>query len=464
MPSTLLPNNATYPGALVVQLQFYNSTSATTIPAVAQNPVTIYARSSNNATMQVSTQSQGSQNSGIIAAGDSEVAISVTSTFLPGTSEITAQSPGLASSTVGLLSFGPAPNSLSISFAPPRLLSDGNTYTPVTVGLIDNSTGQPARAPVNTIVNLASTISSVGQVEGSVEIPAGQTYARASFSTFAVNGSTLITASASNYTSTNATLTLVTKAATNLGLYSSPNLILGNGQEFSNIVVQLQDSRGNPEKTDVPVTVRLSVLNSSVGSVPTNAIIPPGNTFTQVELNSSLLAGSTNITAVATGFQSGQASFTSFLLPMQITSFVVNPNLLPGERTNVTITALSNGNPIVGANVNWSSATGLLVSIDNVTDSNGTASVLFTAGNIPGDALVNARVSDPGFSTDVVKSSIRILNASSSLPISKPDLLQSNILFIPVWALIVIAVAAPAGAFFFIRRRSSGGYTVDEEE
>ncbi len=464
VPNTLLPNNATYSGALVVQLEFHNSTSGTTVPAVAQNPLSIYARSSNNATMQVATQFQGSQNSGIINTGESEVAISVASTFLPGTSEITAQSPGLASSTAGLLSFGPAPNTLSVSFAPWTLLSDGRTYSPVTVGLIDNSTGQPARAPVNTIVNLASTISSVGKVEGSVTIPAGQTYARATFTTFAVNGSTLITASASNYTSTNATLNLVTKAATSLGLYATPSLVLGNGQEFSNIVVQLQDSKGNPEKTDAPITVRLSVLNSSVGSVPPEAVIPAGNTFTQIELNSSLLAGSTNITAVATGFQAGQAEFMSFELPMNVSSSILNPHLYPGERTNITILAMSDGNPIFGANVNWSIVTGSLLSTDNLTDANGTATAVYSAGNLPGANLVTVQVSKPGFSTFVIQTSVRTLNASASESATKPSLLDSNILFIPVWILIVIAIAAPAGTFFFIRRRSAKGYTVDEEE
>ena len=44
-----------------------------------------------------------------------------------------------------------------------------------------------------------------------------------------IAGSTLITATTSNYTSTNSTLLLVTKAATSLGLSSSPNIGLANG-------------------------------------------------------------------------------------------------------------------------------------------------------------------------------------------------------------------------------------------
>jgi len=465
VPTTLLPNNATYGGALVVQLEFLNNTNGQTSPAIAQNSVTIYARSSDNSTMQVATQYQGNQNiSGMISSGDSEVAINIASTFLPGTSQITVQSPGLASSTSSLLSFGPAPNTLRVSFAPPQLFSDGKAYPSITVGLVDNSTGQPARAPVNTIVNLASTIASVGQVEPSVTIPAGQTFARATFSTFAVNGSTLITASASNYTSANATLVLVTKAATNLGVYTSPKMILGDGQPYSSIVVQLQDSKGNPEKTDVPITVRLSILNSSVGSIPQQVVISPGNTYAQIELQSSLLAGTTNVTAVATGFESGQTSITSFLLPLQVSSSILAARLLPGQRTNVSVLVTSDGNPISGADVNWSAGSGAFFNTQNQTDSNGTASAVYSAQGAPGAVLIFAQVSKPGFSTMVGQSSLRILNSTSSLPPAKPNFLETNIAFIPVWLLIVIVIAAPAGAFFFIKRRAAAGYTVDEEE
>ena len=463
VPGTLLPDNATYNGALVVQLGYYNETTGSLIPSIADSPVTVYARSSDNSTMQVETGYQGNPTiSGLIPASESEVAISISSTFLPGTAEITSQSPGLASTTFGLLSFGPSANTLSIQFAPPTLIS-GGSYSAITVGLIDNSTGEPARAPVDTIVQLASTVSSVGEVQSSVTIPAGQTYARATFTTSQLNGTTLITASASNFTSANGTLSLVQPAAAKLALYTVPNPVLGNGQGYESMVVQLQNLAGLPEKTDVNVPVQLAIGNSTVGSVPPLVIIPSGQTFAQIEVQASVLAGSTNITATSNGFQFSQANFTTFLLPMQVSSYVGQPHLLPGGQTNITAIVISQDNPVSGAEVNWTTAEGSFLNMENITDSNGSATALYSAGSLPGAILVSAAVSKPGYTPVVEQASLRIINATLPTP-KQTNILESKVGFIPIWTLIVIAIAVPAGAFLFIRRRSSGGYSVDEEE
>ncbi len=463
VPGTLLPNNETYNGALVVQLGYFNASTDSTIPSIADSQTTIYARSSDNSTMQVETEFQGEANvSGVIAPSQSEVAISVSSTFLPGTAEITAQSPGLSSSTLGILSFGPSANTLSVQFAPPTLIS-GGSYSAITVGLIDNSTGEPARAPENTVVDLASTVASVGEVQSTVTIPAGQTYARATFSSSLVNGSTLITASASNYTSANGTLTLVQPAAAALALYGVPNPVLGNGAGYESMVVQLQNLAGLPEKTDVNVPVQLAIGNSSVGSVPPEVVIPAGETFAVIDVQSSLVAGATNITATSNGFLYAQANFSTFLLPMQASYNVVVPFLDPGAQTNITATALSQGNPLSGAEVNWTAASGTLLSLQNYTNSNGTANAVYSAGTTPGAVFISIGISKPGYTPILEQASVRVLNITQSVKKSS-NVLETSVGFIPVWSLIVIAVAVPAGAFFFIRRRSAGGYSVDEEE
>ena len=188
---------------------------------------------------------------------------------------------------------------------------------------------------MNTVVKLSSTIPSVGQIQSSVTIPAGQTYARATFRTFGFAGSTLVTATTSNYTSTDSTLLLVTKAATNLGLSTSPEIVLANGQQYQNLVIQLQDSSGDPEKTDSPVIVQLAIQNSSVGSVSPEVVIPPGSTFAHVILNSTLAQGSTSVAAFATGFTSTQAAFTSTLLQLQVTANPSVPSMKPGGSSNV---------------------------------------------------------------------------------------------------------------------------------
>lgn len=412
--------------------------------------------------MQVDTGPQ------VMQTGQSQVEFSVSSSFLPGFSSITVQSPGVSSATQSLLSFGGTPSALQLQFAPETLLSDGSTYSAVTLGLVDGN-GDPAQAPVNTVVTLSSTIPSVGQIQTSVTIPAGQTYARADFTTYGIAGSTLITAATSNYTSTNATLVLVTKAATNLGLSASPSVLIANGQEYQNLVVQLQDSSGDPEKTDTPVTVELAIQNSTLGSISPTVVIPPGSTFARVTLNVSLVAGSTNVTAFATGFTSGQTGFTNTLLPLQVSAYATVPDLKPTEGTNITVIVTSNNGPISGANVRWTATFGTFGNIVNSTNVNGTASSYFIAGTTPGAAFITINATAPGYKPTVSQTSVRIINTTAT---AKPHAtgiagtINEKIVFIPLWGLIVVAAVVPTTAFVFIRRRSlsGGGYGIDEEE
>ena len=321
---------------------------------------------------------------------------------------------------------------------------------------------------MNTVVSLSSTIPSVGQIQSTLTIPAGQTYARANFTTYGIAGSTLITATTSNYTSTNSTLLLVTKAATSLGLSTSPKIVLANGQQYQNIVVQLQDSSGNPEKTDAPSDCPNSPSKTRrLGSVSPEVVISPGSTFAHITLNASLVEGSTNVTAFATGFTSGQTGFTSTLLPLQVSAFAVVPSLKPTAGTNITLTVGSDNHPIDGASVRWTATLGRLGNIVNSTNANGTASAYFIAGGAPGAAFISASVSKPGYQTTLYQTAVRIINltaASNPHPKGLAGTINEKILFIPLWGFIVIVAVVLATAFFFIRRRSASGGNYDEEE
>ena len=147
VPNTLLPNDRSYNGTVVVEQQEAFS-NGSVIPAVSTNSTSIYARSSDNATMQVSGATMN------ITAGSTYVSMDVNTTFLPGLVSITAQSPGFLADTANLLSFGAIPDTISLQFAPATLISDGSRYNSVVVGLINSGTGGPAIAPLPTIVDL----------------------------------------------------------------------------------------------------------------------------------------------------------------------------------------------------------------------------------------------------------------------------------------------------------------------
>jgi hypothetical protein len=448
-PNTLLPNNSTYPGAVVVELLDTNGNPA----QAGGSGVTVYARSSNNASMFVSTSAQ------VIRPGRTHVLINISSTYLPGSSEITVQASGFGSATSGLVSFGETANKVSLEFAPNTLLSDGGTYNAIIVSLINSQTGTPAIAPVATHVSLATSVSSLGQVQSSVTILPGQSYAIASFTTLGIPGSTVITASASNLTSTNATLSLVTPPATKIGVFAIPSTVVATGNSYQNIIVQLEDSSGNPEKTDVPIPVQLSAQNLTVGSVSQTVTIEPGNTTADAFLNTTLSPGSLNITAFANGFSSGQTFVRTILIPMKVQVLSASSGILAGAKTNLTVIAQAQGTPLAGATVVWEASFGTLTNTVNKTDSSGIATAVYQAGPVQGGFLLKVVVAKPGYSSGIGNVSIVVSRQGGGVvtkTATNSSIWNTEFWIIPLWVLLPIIVAAPIGSFFFIRRRAMG--------
>ena len=342
-PSTLLPDNTTYVNSVVVQM--LNSSG---FPAInATSSVTVYSRSSNNASMQVSTLPA------IIPSGKSYVATNITSTFLPGTAAITTQSVGLSSTTSSLISFGLRPNALNIQFSPDMLFSDGHSYGSIFVSLVDLTTGEPARAPVDTLVSLESNSSLPGVVQDTLMIPAGLTYARASISTSGLPGPELITATTGNYTSASGTIQLIAPAAKKLGLFASPSSIVADNKAYSNLVVELEDLQGNPQKTDVPVVIQLDTPSAQFGSVTSNVTVPTGMTFAPITVFTTNSAGVINVTAFADGFMAANATIKTVLFPMTGQIAATQMKLPAYSQTSVRITATSGGLPLVNATIKW---------------------------------------------------------------------------------------------------------------
>jgi len=462
-PSTLLPNNQTYVGGIIVGLQTVNSSG--TFPAYSTSPITVYARSSDNSTMQVSYGTPDI--SAVIPAGFTHTALNVRTTFLPGSVMITAQSPNLASDTEPLVSVGSAPNALRVEFTPNVLPADGTTYNIVVVNLIDSASGAPSKAPSDTPINLVSSNAAVGTVENSITISQGQTFGIAYFKTSGLQGTTQITASASNYTSANSTLTLVGQDATNLHLFAVPNTIVANGQQYDNLVVQLQDTAGNPAKTDTPVNVQLLAQNVTAGSVPQVVTIQPGATFANVEVNSTTSPGSINVTAFAPGFVSAQAGIKSTLLPMNLRTTLSPTSVRINTAANISVSVSSEGSPLSGVNVTWSLATGRLSNLENMTDQTGTVNATYLAGSIPGTFVLHIGAAKAGYAPEFSSMSITVYSPTPTTQKQNTGFMSLEVFSIPVWILIVVAAAGGGGGgFFFLRRKGyfGGGSSQEIEE
>ena len=210
-PSSILADNSSY-RCIFVQLVDANGN-----PARAEQETTIDLSSSAPGIGTVDQTTTIPKNATYASAN-------FTSTYLPGTTTITATAPNFATVNAAITTIGPYPYKTTVYGFPSLLPADGRTYGAVMVQLQDSS-GLPARAPNGVNVLLFCSNTAVGSVNSSITIPQGQTYAIANFTSTTVQGSATITALGHGYASTQlifSTTTLTSSQATHLKIFEGP--------------------------------------------------------------------------------------------------------------------------------------------------------------------------------------------------------------------------------------------------
>ena len=139
------------------------------------------------------------------------------------------------------------PSKLYIYTGPTSVLADNNTYNCIFVQLQD-STGQPARALQNTTISLSSSLTNIGTVDSSIIILKGATYASANFNTTFSPGTTTISATATGYATVQTTITTIGPIPSAIAAYGFPSTLPADGNTYPAIMLQLQDSSGNPAR------------------------------------------------------------------------------------------------------------------------------------------------------------------------------------------------------------------------
>ncbi|MDI9644914.1 MAG: invasin domain 3-containing protein [Candidatus Verstraetearchaeota archaeon] len=202
----------------------------------------------------------------------------------------------------------PEPTKLKIYVGPPKVPADNNEYETIYVQLQD-SKGVPARANRDIEIYLSSSSTYVGSVEPVIKIRAGETYAVAKFYSTYTPGSTTITAAASGFETVQATMTTVGPVPYKLAVYSFPEVLPADNRQYGAVVVQLQDSSGTPAKAPIGnVNVSLFSSNTTIGTVEPYVVIASGSTYAVARFNTTTLEGSTTITAIASGYVTGQTT------------------------------------------------------------------------------------------------------------------------------------------------------------
>jgi hypothetical protein len=334
-----------------------------------------------------------------IQSGKTYVTTKFYTTNSSGSTTITAIAPGYASgqATVKTVQTGGEPSELKVYVGPPKVSAEGISYDSICIQLVD-SQDKIARATGATDVTLASSDVSVGTVDSVVTIQSNKTYKKAKFYSTYKSGNTVITAIAPNYTSGNATAATVGPIPSKIAVYPFPPDVPADKDVYS-VMVQLQDSAGNPARDPIgDVTAILSSSNSAVGNVDPSVVIPFGAEHVETKFYSSYKAGSTTITAAASGYASGQATAKSYIIdPLLTVKAAAYPDSIESGgdvtiRINVTQDTLKPPPPVPGATIDLASDKG--GSFSSITDErNGYYSVVFKAPTVDVQTVFTITVS-----------------------------------------------------------------------
>ena len=351
-PSTLPADNGSY-NAIMVQLQ-----DSSGVPAKApKDGIQVGLFSSNT--------NVGTVNSSItIPEGQTYAIATFNTTQTNGQATITAVASGYASgwTTITTQYITAGPDEIRIFIGPPKVLADNNAYPQIAIELQNSTTGSISAVPSDLTVSVTSSDESIGKIESPITIPQDQTYGLATLDTTYKSGTTTITAVGTNLTTAQQAITTTGFIPSKLAVYCVPSSLPSDNAIYQAIQVQLQDSQGRPAKDpQADVSVNLFSSQPTVGVVSSTLTIPFGKTQATGTFTVTNAPGTNTITAQASGYTTGQAQITTYLIDfstLQITVTANSTNVNNGYNTEITAYVTANGAPITGATITFTSNNG----------------------------------------------------------------------------------------------------------
>lgn len=445
-PNPVIADNTAY-SAIVVSLQ-----NKTGYPALTSSDTLVTLTSSSSA---VGTVNQ----TVVIKAGTNFAIAEFKTTYLVGTTQITASAQNLVPAQASISTFGPIPTQISIKDVPVNLPADGGSYFALSIMLLDKN-GSPAISPTDVPVQLASSRPDVVSVNSTVTIPAGQTYIIVPVKTTVSPGSSNITASATGYSPSSTIVTTVSPAPSRLALFVAPtqSIVPSYGPTFF-LSVQLQDSAGNPARARVETSIFVVSSNITVLGGPVLVKIGIGNDF-----NSTLISvkqgssGTLIASSPGLGSSSVQISVLAMPISVQISPTISKPFIYLNQSISFQLTITVEGVGINNATVIWSSSQGTMQPSNTTTDEFGSSFSTFTPTTI-GGATIHATVISPIVGKVNASSGITII----SPPLKpRPTLLSTLLPFIPLIVVIIVVAIIVLSFRRIISRRKRK--EVEEEE
>jgi hypothetical protein len=399
------------------------------------------------------------QNSLTINTGDIYATGTFQSNSNSGQAVITASSTGYVSggaivTVVSPCSGSCGPSKLLLKLVPGTLPTDGRTYSALEVGLA-TSGGKPAVSSLNTIVQLVSDTPDVVSVPDFVTILAGSISVLAPLTTSSLQGHSSITAVSSSLLPGNSSVKTVIPAPSVLQAYlAPPSTFVTSVGNSPILVIQLQDSSGNPARARVVTDITVTSSNSSMVSGPIHMSVEKGLDYVSTHLTVSG-SGQSALTVSSQGLSSSHVNLQLAKSPLvdKLNAYIPKGTpygtgtMYSNGTATVTLSVSFLGHPVQSLKVAWTATKGSILPANSTTNSNGVTSATFTPNTI-GAASISASASSP--QTGPISLTYHITVIQAPKPPSR-SLLQQILSY---WYLIVVAAAAAlVTAFYLLRMR-----------
>ncbi len=223
-----------------------------------------------------------------------------------GSSVVTGSADGLSSAFATINTYQPqgAPTGLALYVGPNPILADDESYSSVVASLV-NATGFPTVNSTAVAVTISSSNVGVGNFSSlTFSIPAGAGYGWTTITSTYLAGPTMLTASAHNLLSAQQALTSAGAVATKVVVQAISQDVPANGGTYPALKVSLIDDLGEPAIAPSEVPVFLTSGSPEVAQVADIVIIPQGSTSAVVNVTTTQVPGSSNITAYSSSLGS----------------------------------------------------------------------------------------------------------------------------------------------------------------
>ena len=295
-----------------------------------------------------------------IAAGANFGSTEITSTFLAGSTTLTASAQNLLSAQTSLSSAGAVAAKVAIQVISQDVPADGGTYPALELTL-ENALGQPAIAPSNVPVFVQSSMSDVAMVSPVAVIPQGSVSTVANVTTTRLAGSTNITAYSTSLGQGTplswVLLNTVLPAPSQLVAYLDTPSVIMTASNRASLVVQLQNSAGNPSRARSPTDINVLSSDLSVINATFTTTLQSGADYATIPL-SPAGTGTTVLTVMSPGLSTASVTLSVAPLAISVQATATPSHVLVGGGILLGVKATFDGLGLQGAQVSWTQAGG----------------------------------------------------------------------------------------------------------